>query len=469
MKNPRKALSLLIALTLLTLADATGIEPVLMNMDGSSIKDKARFHHAHGIVRDWQYKLLYDAGPKPKNAEEVLKKSLAAHGIKAMMVPTALWQLIFCEVNILSPEFERVRISDSGAPESSELAVPHAGPESFDDYMGHSFSAASTDQEAYDIIHNHSKHPKMSRLKQLVDNYILATHGAADNPEAWEAIIRRSVATYLKRMESFPSGRSSYPEDPTLKQPPFAHPGIKSFPLLLNNMENVKKILHMQRRTLENKTLLLMRGTAPMTFSTDSAAYTLQDSPLKLRERSSSRPSPADATSMNSVSFANSYFGGMDSTDPAANVHYYWTQYAPGGGIIISNLELPAGLSPEIRNVFWLPPFFGPLEMLRKGETHPRLKILPRFELSGGGIMEKEALQKKPFLHTPYTLEGAITQYHRIVAETLSTLIPPCSRPHESVKVKFYREQNRQFSASVAGLIDSGAPILWTHGAKQVP
>jgi hypothetical protein len=489
MQNIWKNIKLFIVLICATATQAGGVEPVLMGLDGSAIEDQAKFHAAHGIVRDWQYDLLYKEGPKSEDAGAALNSSLELLGVKVMMVPTSLWQLIFCEVNILNPEFERIK---SYVREVFMGTYPHDAFSPGEtcglfDYGSNAFKDAETDTEAYDIIHAHSKSPRMSRLKQLVDSHLLTHYPEVHMPDQWGSIIERDITRFAERRGKFTEYKCSpirspvyeYPEDPTLCSPNFMSRGGEKLETLLHRIPQMVQIMEVEWNSLAHKTLILMRATAPKDLpraciSLHAAApalegaHVLQDTPIKFLDgRGRSTTSLQEATHidekvMNSVSYANSFFGGLASNDDSANLHYYW---GPGRDSAISILEIPAGIPSAIRALFWLPPFFGPLEMIRRGEYHPRLKVLPT--VSGGragihaGQNDDHAFDRKPLFQLPpaYSPPQLGRDYHAFVANSLVSVIPSYDK-HEGYphSVDSLRASNGAFARDLETLMATSSP-----------
>jgi hypothetical protein len=491
-QNICKNIKLFIVLICATTTQAGGVEPVLMGLDGNIIEDQATFHAAHRIVRDWQYDLLYKEGPKPEDAGAALNSLLAPYGVQAIMVPTSLWQLIFCEVNILNPEFERIKsyVREGFRGISPHDAFSRGETCGLFDYGSNAFKDAETDTEAYDIIHAHSKSPRMSHLKQFVDSHLLTLYPGAHMPDQWGSIIEKTIRHFSQRRGQFTKYKATpitnplyeYPEDPTLWSPNFMSKGGIKLEKLLHTIPQMVQIMEVEWNSLAHRTLVLMRATAPKDLpracislnTADPAlegAHILQDTPIKFLDgRGRSTTSLQEAThinekAMNSVSYANSFFGGLASNDDSANLHHYW---GPGRDSAISILEIPAGIPSAIRALFWLPPFFGPLEMIRRGEYHPRLKVLSTIAGGMAGIWpgqnDFDKFDRKPLFQLPpeYSVPQLGRDYHGFVEHYLVSVIPPYDKPEGYPhSIDSLRASNRAFAGDLE-------PLMATSGVSAV-
>lgn len=429
---------------------------------GGAIEDKALFHRAHGIVRDWQYNLFY----KPEASFD-LEPALAREGVEAIMVPTTLWQLIFCEVNLSSVEFEQTKkyvpwrkdgrttefLDDTIAPIFLKNYAPR------DNTFGHE----PTDQAAYERIHQHAKHPRMSRLKQLVDQYVVTHYGRAtaldiSNPDFWPSIISNSIANIKTIIERAPRNEDDqcvYAETPSIVLPAdYRFPGKVG--KMLEVVDNVLQILRHEYATFISKTLILMRGTSPIVFKAPETEYILPDSPIKLSdEKGGALPygkkigiiDPA-YQQLNSPSYAASFLGGLMSTDDGANPLSYWEPVKP-----MMLLEFPAGLTSEIRDVFWLPPLFGPLEMIRAGEYHQRVKTLGGIHVVQGSTRDRIPLETMPPFQAPYaTTVDLARHYHLLIAARLMDVIPCGAHP---CAAHLFRGHSERFAAAIDRLAEA--------------
>ena len=450
--------------------EAGNVEPVLMK-GGAPIEDKVLFHRVHGIVRDWQYNLLY----KPKASFD-LEAALAAEGVEAIMVPTTLWQLIFCEVNLSSIEFEQTKTYAPWGEDghTTELVDESLAPIYLQNYAPRkgTFGMESTDQESYDRIHQHTKHPRMSRLKQLVDQHIVTHYGRAtaldiSTPDSWGGIVRASIANIKTIIESAP--KNEYDEcvyaAKYSTRLPLPHNFTVKLDRMLEAMDNIRQILNYEHATFRSRALILMRGTSPMVFKAPETEYVLPDSPIKLSAEKGGSVDPygketgiidPEYKQLHSPSYAASFLGGLMSRDNGANPLSYWGPVKP-----MMLLGLPAGLTPAIRDVFWLPPLFGPLEMIRAGEYHPRVKTLSGIHVVQGSYADSTKLETKPPFHAHYsTTVDLARHYHQLIAAHLMDVVPCGSYPHDA---SFFKENSARFAADVDDLAAARTPMTSSY------